>query len=88
VQYGIFKTGGANVRRLFVNGKYIQDVTPNTNINIASVLADGKGMIPRNMFHTVEIYPIATDTNAQGLTRIVANIFMQIFTNSRGSGDV
>jgi len=87
VEYGIFKTGGANEGRLFINGKYIQDVLPNTNINIASVLADDKGMIPRNTFHTVEIYPSATNNNAQGLTRIVANIFLQIFTNSRGSGD-
>ena len=55
--------------------------------NIAGVLADSKGMIPRNTFHSIEIYPTETTHNPQALTRIVANIFLQIFTNSRGSGD-
>lgn len=88
MQYGIFKTGGASVGKLYVNGKYIQDVLPNTNINLANMLADAKTKkISRDTFHRIEIYPVATTGNTQGLTRIVANIFMQIFTNSRGSGD-
>jgi hypothetical protein len=86
-EYGIFKTGGANTGRLYVNGRFIREVTPNTNIELAALLADSKGKIARNTFHRVEIYPVAASGNAQGLTRIAANIFMQIFTNSRGSGD-
>jgi len=88
MEYGIFKTGGVNAGRLFINGQYAQDVLPNTNINLANMLADANTRrISRNTFHRIEIYPTATGGNAQGLTRIVANIFMQIFTNSRGSGD-
>jgi hypothetical protein len=87
VEYGIFKTGGANTGRLYVNGKYVREVEPNTNIELAALLADSKGKIARNTFHKIEIYPVAASGNTQGLTRIVANIFMQIFTNSRGSGD-
>jgi hypothetical protein len=88
MEYGIFKTGGVAVGQLFINGRYIQDVSPNTNINIAGMLANSNTRkIDRNRFHRIEIFPIATTNNDQGLTRIVANIFMQIFTNSRGSGD-
>jgi hypothetical protein len=88
MEYGIFKTGGASNGKLYVNGKYVRDVSPNTVINIAEMLADGKTRkISRNTFHRIEIYPIATSNNKQALTRIVANIFLQIFTNSRGSGD-
>jgi hypothetical protein len=88
MEYGIFKAGSVNAGQLFINGKYIQDILPNTNINIANMLADEKTRkISRNTFHRIEIVPIATTNNPQGLTRIVANIFMQIFTNSRGSGD-
>jgi hypothetical protein len=87
MQYGIFKTGGATAGRLYVNGKLIGGVSPNTNIELAALLADSKGKISRNTFHRIEIYPTAPTGNAQALTRIVANIFMQIFTNSRGSGD-
>jgi len=88
MQYGIFKGASAQSGRLYVNGRYIQDVSPNTNINLAGLLADARtGKIARNQFHRIEIYPIAAGTNTQGLTRIVAHIFMQIFTNSRGSGD-
>jgi hypothetical protein len=88
VEYGIFKTGGVSAGQLYINGKFVQNVSPNTNINIANMLADEKTKkINRNTFHKIEIYPTATTGNAQALTRIVANIFMQIFTNSRGSGD-
>ena len=87
VEYGIFKTGGVNAGRLFINGRYVQDVSPAVNYNIANLLADSKGKIARNTFHRIEIYPIAVSGNAQALTRIVANVFLQIFTNSRGSGD-
>ena len=88
MEYGIFRIGTVAIGRLFINGQYVQDVTPNTNYNIANFLADpATRRISRNKFHRIEIYPIATTANPQGLTRIVANIFMQIFTNSRGSGD-
>jgi len=87
MQYGIYRINSAQTGKLYVNGKYIRDVSPNTDIDLAGLLADAKGKIARNTFHRVEIYPVVTTNNAQGLTRIVANIFLQIFTNSRGSGD-
>jgi hypothetical protein len=88
MEFGIFRTGGASIGRLHINGRYIQDITPNTNIDLANMLADVRtGKISRNTFHRIEIFPIATPHNPQGLTRIVANIFLQIFTNSRGQGD-
>jgi len=88
MQYGIFKGASAQTGRLYVNGRYIRDVSPNTDIDLAGLLADARtSKIARNQFHRIEIYPVATTNNAQGLTRIVAHIFMQIFTNSRGSGD-
>lgn len=86
--FGIFKTGGASVGRLYVNGRFIQNVSPNTNINLADMLANpNTGKINRNVFHRIEIFPVATSHNPQALTRIVANVFLQIFTNSRGAGD-
>lgn len=50
-------------------------------INIAPYLAtsDG-GKITRNAWHEIEITPDA-------LTRIIANVFIQLFVNSRGEGD-
>ena len=88
MEFGIFRTGGASIGRLFVNGVYIQDVMPNTNIDLASMLADTETKkIRRNTFHRIEIFPTATPQNPLGLTRITANIFLQIFTNSRGRGD-
>jgi len=87
MQYGIYKSSSAQTGKLYVNGKYIRDVSPNTNIDLAGLLADNKGKIARNTFHRIEIYPVVTANNTQGLTRIVAHIFLQIFTNSRGSGD-
>jgi type VI protein secretion system component Hcp len=88
MEYGIFKTGGVSVGKLHVNGRYIQDITRGANIDLAKMLADPRdNKIRRNTFHTIEIFPVATANNAQALTRIVANVFLQIFTNSRGSGD-
>jgi hypothetical protein len=88
MEFGIFRGGSASVGRLIVNGVYRQDIAPNQNINIADMLADPRDMkIRRNQFHRIEIQPIATEANPLGLTRIVANVFLQIFTNSRGSGD-
>jgi len=88
MQYGIYKSSSAQTGKLYVNGVYKLDVSPGTNIDLAGLLADAKtGKISRNTFHRIEIYPVATTSNTQGLTRIVANIFLQIFTNSRGSGD-
>jgi len=87
MEFGIFRTGGASVGRLHINGRYVQDVHPSMNIDIANMLADSRGRIARNTFHMIEIFPVATNNNPLALTRIVASIFLQIFTNSRGRGD-
>jgi hypothetical protein len=88
MEFGIFRGGTVQMGRLIINGVFRQNISPNQNINIADMLADPSDKkIRRNQFHRIEIQPIATDMNPLGLTRIVANIFLQIFTNSRGSGD-
>ena len=64
-----------------VDGKTIPQTQENTDINIINYLAvDSSGKVQRNTWHEIEIIP-------DKMTRIVANVFMQIFTNSRGGGD-
>jgi len=64
-----------------VDGKAIPVSSPGQDINIIPFLSvDSGGKVQRNTWHTVEIVP-------NRMTRVVANIFMQIFTNSRGGGD-
>ena len=64
-----------------VDGKAIPVSSPGQDIDIIPYLSvDGGGKVQRNTWHTVEIVP-------DKMTRVVANIFMQIFTNSRGGGD-
>jgi hypothetical protein len=88
MQYGIFEGQTANTGRLHINGKFVMNVEPYTDYNIAPHLADPQtGTINRSTFHRIEIYPVAATGSTQALTGISANIFLQIFTNSRGQGD-
>lgn len=68
-------------------GKVIIKVDGNTvpvngnELNIAPYLSTGDGgRILRNTWHEIEITP-------DKMTRIVANVFIQLFVNSRGEGD-
>ena len=50
-------------------------------INIAPYLSTGDGgKILRDTWHEIEITP-------DKMTRIIVNVFIQLFVNSRGEGD-
>lgn len=81
IQFGIYQGTTANRVTIKIDGMTIPQTSPEQDIDIVGYLAtDSGGRINRNTWHTIEIIPNA-------LTRIVANVFMQIFTNSRGGGD-
>ena len=81
LSFGIYQGDRADSVTLKVDGVVVPNVEANTDINIINYLSkDSSGKINRNAWHEVEIIP-------NKMTRVVANIFMQIFTNSRGGGD-
>ncbi len=81
LEFGIYQGATADMVTIKVDGKTIPVSQPGQDINIINYLGvDAGGKIQRNTWHTVEIIP-------NQMTRVVANIFMQIFTNSRGGGD-
>jgi len=81
LQFGIYQGSTASAVTIKVDGKAIPASNPGQDINIIPFLSvDAGGRVQRNTWHTVEIVP-------NRMTRVVANIFMQIFTNSRGGGD-
>lgn len=81
LQFGIYRGSAANNVNIKIDGTLIPQTKPGEDIDIIQYLAtDAGGKINRNTWHTIEIIP-------NTLTRIVANVFMQIFTNSRGGGD-
>lgn len=77
--HGIYEGGRANQCYLRVDGKSVYNYNKEVNL-IPHLSKDDSGRIERGTWHTVEIVPDA-------LTRINANIFIQLFTNSRGGGD-
>ena len=81
LQFGIYQGDRASKVTIKVDGKAIPPTQENTDINIIDYLAvDSAGKVQRNTWHEIEIIP-------NKMSRIVANVFMQIFTNSRGGGD-
>jgi len=81
LQFGIYQGDRASKVTIKVDGKTIPQTQENTDINIIDYLAvDSSGKVQRNTWHEIEIIP-------DKMSRIVANVFMQIFTNSRGGGD-
>ena len=81
LEFGIYRGTTANKVTIKIDGKPIPQTQPGQDIDIVEYLStDGAGKINRNTWHTIEIIP-------DKMTRIVANVFMQIFTNSRGGGD-
>ncbi|MCL1999140.1 MAG: phage tail protein [Turicibacter sp.] len=76
IEFGIFMGTVANSIQLRVDGTAVS--VPNlNNIDIARFLrTDGGGRILRNAWHRIEIIP-------NQLTRISANLFLNIFTNPR-----
>lgn len=81
LEFGIYRGTTANKVTIKIDGKPIPQTNPGEDIDIVKYLStDGAGKINRNTWHTIEIIP-------DKMTRIAANVFMQIFTNSRGGGD-
>ena len=81
LQFGIYQGSTASAVTIKVDGKAIPASNPGQDIDIIPFLSvDAGGRVQRNTWHTVEIIP-------DKMTRVVANVFMQIFTNSRGGGD-
>jgi len=81
LEFGIYQGTVADSAVIKVDGRTVPTVQPGEDIDIIPYLSvDSAGKIQRNTWHEIEIIP-------DKMSRIVANIFMQIFTNSRGGGD-
>lgn len=81
MQYGIYEGDTASTATVKVDGKAMPTPAEWDEIDIINGLAkDDSGKITRDTWHTIEILP-----NKQ--SRIVAALFTQLFTNSRGGGD-
>lgn len=83
IVYGVYESSRAQAILLRVDGVDVpQDaVTEGGELDVAPYLAkDKNGKVRRGTWHKVEFVP---DT----LTRISANLFFQVFIQSRGAGD-
>lgn len=81
MQYGIYEGDTATTATVKVDGTSMPTPAEWTEIDIINYLSkDNGGKILRDTWHKIEILP-----NKQ--SRIVAALFTQLFTNSRGGGD-
>lgn len=81
IEYGIYQENKSDNKAKIKIGKKEFDAEPNKDIDLIDyVETDNHGKILRNHWHTIQIIPTK-------LVRIRANVFLQIFTNSRGGGD-
>ena len=81
LEFGIYEGQTASSATITVDGNTMPTVSDYSDINIVSYLdKDDSGKITRNTWHTIEIAP-------NRMSRIVAALFTQLFTNSRGGGD-
>jgi len=83
IEHGIFEAPGLpSSIEVKVDGQMVQGVGTNvSDLDIVPYLEkDDSGRVKRGVWHTVEITP-------NSIGRIVANIFGQIFMQSRGGGD-
>ena len=79
IQYGIYEGETATSVTIKVDGNAVP--VTGGEINIIKYLSTGDGgKILRNTWHEIEITP-------NKMTRVVANLFTQLFVNSRGEGD-
>jgi phage minor structural protein len=82
IQFGIYEGPTATSVYLLVDDNIVGggDVVE-TNLDLVDYLElDDEGKIKRGQWHTIEIIP-------NTLSRIVANVVIQFFVNSRGGGD-
>lgn len=81
LEFGIYEGQIASSATITVDGNIMPTVSDYNDINIVPYLAkDDGGKITRNTWHTIKITP-------NRMSRIVAALFTQLFTNSRGGGD-
>jgi len=82
IQHGIYEGPEATAIGLFVDDNLVPGSNASaTNLNIVDYLElDGEGKIKRGHWHKIELVP-------NTLSRIVANVMVQFFVNSRGGGD-
>jgi hypothetical protein len=79
--HGIYQGGMATSATLRVDGRNAGHVGQGQDINLVPHLSkDNNGRIRRGTWHTVEIIP-------NSLTRVEADIMMQIYVQSHGGGD-
>lgn len=79
IAQGIYEGTTASKVSIKVDGKTV--TVSGNEINIAPYLSTGDGgKILRDTWHEIEITP-------DKMTRIIANVFIQLFVNSRGEGD-
>lgn len=79
--FGIYQGQTASSVTIMVDGNVMPNTHPGEDIDIINYLSvDSSGKVQRNTWHEIEITP-------GSMTRIAANIFLQIFTQSRGGGD-
>lgn len=81
LEFGIYEGQTASSATITVDGNTMPTVSDYSDINIVPYLdKDDSGKITRNTWHTIKITP-------NRMSRIVAALFTQLFTNSRGGGD-
>lgn len=79
IEQGIYEGETASKVTIKVDGNAV--LVSGNEVNIAPYLSTGDGgKIQRNTWHEIEITP-------DKMTRIIANLFIQLFVNSRGEGD-
>lgn len=80
IVYGIYEGATARAVTIRVDGQPLPaDAIDGGQADVAPYLAADDGMIRRGTWHTIEIIP-------DGQTRIVGNLYMQIFIQHRGGG--
>lgn len=81
IEFGIYRGQAASAANIIVDGLRMPAVSNLDDIDIIPYLSkDGGGKIRRGVWHSVLIEP-------NGITRITAALFTQLFVNSRGGGD-
>lgn len=82
IRYGIYEGERAKSVTIRVDGVEIPaELLTGREVDVAAYLStDDAGKILRGTWHTIEIVP-------DGLTRIVGNLYMQIFIQHRGGGN-
>ena len=85
IEYGVFEAGGnASSLSVYADGNLVpggQDSGRRGEVDVAAYLSkDADGKVQRGTWHTIRFTP-------SGNARIVADLFFQVFIQSRGAGD-